>query len=233
MFNRLANPALLTAILLASGPLSFAAGAGSTAPKSETEWRAYFRDLRSSKDANALFTLASYYAAGHEQLSAKPDAAKAYEFYVKAAELGHPEAQYRAGYCLEHKLGVRRVSLDQAFKWYLKAADQEVPIAQLRVGEMYFYGEGIPFNDKQAFHYLSKAAERGLPDAQRLVGDCYKLGWGVTRNYVTALSWYTIAAAQENDLAVRSRDTLISVYHLSKEDIIKAEKMAKEYRPKP
>lgn len=233
MLNRLARLALLTALLLASGAQGFAEGVTNSAPKSDTEWRAYFRELRASKDPGSLYKLAGYYAAGHEQLSSKPDAAKAYDFYVKAAELGHPEAQYRVGYCLEHKLGVRRIAMDQAFKWYLRAADQEVPAAQLRVGEMYFYAESVPFNDQQAFHYLIKAAERGLPDAQRLVGDCYKLGWGVTRNYVTALSWYNVAAAQENDLAIRSRDTLISVYHLTKDDISQAEKIAKDYRVKP
>jgi TPR repeat protein len=233
MSNRLASRALLTALLLTTSAQLIAEGNTNSVPKTAIEWRAYFKDLRANKDRDSYYKLASYYAAGHEELSTKPDAAKAYDLYVKAAELGHPEAQYRVGYCLEHKLGVRRIAMDQAFKWYLKAADQEVPAAQLRVGEMYFYAEGVPFNDQQAFHYLIKAAERGLPDAQRLAGDCYKLGWGVTRSYVQALSWYNIAAAQENDLAVRSRDTLISIYHLTKDDIATAEKIAKEYKAKP
>ena len=228
---RLAKPMYLAAALLAASQSGFAADA-TALPKSEVEWKTFFKDLRASKEPSDVYKLASFYAAGHEQLGGKPDAAKAYELYLKAAEAGYPEAQYRVGYCLERKLGVKQGSLAKAFAWYLKAADQEVGMAQLRVGEMYFYGDGVPFNDKLAYQYLLKAAEHGLSEAQRLVGDCYKLGWGVSRNYVTALAWYNIASGQDNDLSVRSRDTLISVYHLSKEEISKAEKLTKELRAK-
>jgi uncharacterized protein len=228
--------ALCLATALAAGtPTAFAAASASPLPQSESEWKAYFKELDRGKDAQAYFLLGTYYAAGHPQLtrSGKPDPDKAFDHYEKAAELGHPEAQYRVGYCFENKLGVRRANLETAQKWYLKAADQEVPAAQLRVGQLFFDEKGAFYNRQQAYHYLSKAAERGLPEAQRMLGDCYKLGWGTARDYVKALTWYIIASAQEDEKAKNSRDTVVEIYHLTKEEVRAAEKGAREFQPKP
>lgn len=222
----------LTALFLVCLAVCLKADDAVKAPKTEREWRAYFHDLRYSRDGQKLFTLGSYYAAGHAELTSKPDLDKAFDYYKKAAELGHPEAQYRVGFCLEHKLGVHRASLPDAFTWYLKAANQEVPAAQLRVGEMYFNGDGVASDRDQAYHFLLKAAERGIPDAQRMLGDCHKLGWGTPRDYVAALTWYIIAAAQDNEAAAKSRDTIISIFHLTKEEIARAESAAKKFQPK-
>ncbi|MGV3755262.1 MAG: tetratricopeptide repeat protein [Verrucomicrobiota bacterium] len=201
-------------------------------PKTDTEWKAYFNQLETGKDAQSAFLLGTYYAAGHPVLSkGKPNHATAFRKYQEAAERGHPEAQYRLGYCYEHKLGVRRASLDTAFKWYLMAADQEVPEAQLRVGELFYQEQGAYYDKEKAYLYLSKAAERGIPDAQRMLGDCFKLGWGTLRNDVLALKWYIIAARQENAIAIGNRDKLIT--SMKKDEILAAEKAAKEFRAKP
>ena len=220
------------AAALAAGPLTVFAADGSTSlPKTEADWKNYFKELARKKEAESLFLLGTYHAAGHPHLGkGKPDHAEAFRYYLKAAELDHPEAQYRVGYSYEKKLGVRAANLDQAYKWYLKAANQEVAAAQLRVGEMYFIGEGTARDYKQAFYYLSKAAERGLPDAQRLLGDCYKVGMGTLRNDVKALTWYTIAARQENEKATTNRKNIITL--MSPEEIAMAEKAARDFRPK-
>ncbi len=222
----------LAAALAASALTVFATADVSSPPKTETEWKAYFNRLEAGKDAQSAFLLGTYYAAGHPVLSkGKPNHATAFRKYQEAAELGHPEAQYRLGYCFEHKLGVRRASLDTAFKWYLLAADQEVPEAQLRVGELFYQEQGAYYDKEKAYLYLSKAAERGIPDAQRMLGDCHKLGWGTPRNDVMALKWYLIAARQENQIAIGNRDKLIP--SLRKDEILAAEKAAKEFRAKP
>lgn len=231
MSVRLLKSLSLAAALAVGGATAFAADTA-TLPKTETEWKAYFRDLARNKDANSLFVLGTYYAAGHPQLGrGKADPTEAFRYYQRAAEAGHAEAQYRLGYCYEKKLGVRVASLEMAHKWYLKAADQELPIAQLRVGEMYLIGEGVAFNGPLAYQYLYKAAERGLPDAQRMVGDCYKMGWGPARDDVKALMWYIIAAKQENEKAISNRDTMARF--LKNHEVLLAEKAAKDFRPKP
>jgi TPR repeat protein len=231
MSVRLLQSLSLAALLAAGAPASFAADAPAP-PKSETEWKTYFRDLARSKDAQSFFLMGTYYAAGHPHLGrGKPDHAEAFRYYQRAAELNHPEAQYRLGYCYEKKLGVRLASLELAHKWYLRAADQELPVAQLRVGEMYMNKEGVQFNDKLAFQYLYKAAERGLPDAQRMIGDCYKIGWGPGRDNVKALTWYIIAAHQENEKAIVNRDNLAA--SMPNHEKLMAEKAAKEFRSKP
>jgi len=224
---------LSLAAALTAGSLTVSAATDvSPLPKTETEWKAYFNRLEAGKDAQSAFLLGTYYAAGHPVLSkGKPNHATAFRKYQEAAELGHPEAQYRLGYCFEHKLGVRRASMDTAFKWYQMAADQEVPEAQLRVGELYYQEQGAFYDKEKAYLYLSKAAERGIPDAQRMLGDCHKLGWGTLRNDVMALKWYLIAARQENELAIANRDKLIP--SLKKDEVLAAEKAAKEFRAKP
>jgi TPR repeat protein len=221
------------AAALAAGNLTIFANTETTPlPKTETEWKAYFSRLEANKDAQSAFLLGTYYAAGHTVLAkGKPNHALAFKKYQEAAERGHPQAQYRLGYCFEHKLGVRRASLETAFKWYQLAADQEVPEAQLRVGELYANEQGAYYDKEKAYLYLSKAAERGIPDAQRLLGDCHKLGWGTPRNNILALKWYIIAARQENEIASGNRDKLMP--SMNKEEILAAEKAAQTFRPKP
>ncbi|MCD6051418.1 MAG: Beta-lactamase [Verrucomicrobia bacterium] len=232
MSGHLLKSLALTAALAAGGLATYAAEGPAPLPKTEADWKNYFKELARNKEAHSLFLLGSYYAAGHPELGkGRPDPAEAFRYYLKAAEMNHAEAQYRVGYSYEKKLGVRAANLEVAHKWYLKAANQEVPAAQLRVGEMFFIGEGVMRDYPQAFHYLSKAAERGLPDAQRLLGDCYKVGMGTLRNDVKALTWYTIAARQENEKAMSNRKNIMTLMRF--DEIEAAEKAAREFRPKP
>ena len=51
------------------------------------------------------------------------DYQKAFEWFLKAAELGDDTAQFDVGLCYEKGYGVA-VDLDEAFRWYEKAAEQ-------------------------------------------------------------------------------------------------------------
>ncbi len=52
------------------------------------------------------------------------------------------------------------------------------------------------------------AAEKGSPEMQLELGELYEFGFGLKQNYVPALAWYTLAAEQGNEKAVKRRDAL-------------------------
>ena len=60
----------------------------------------------------------------------------------RAAEQGHPHAQYYLGYCYYHGLGVN-VCRTLALSWFQKAAEQGLVDAQYMVGVCYDRGEGL------------------------------------------------------------------------------------------
>jgi TPR repeat protein len=55
-------------------------------------------------------------------------------------------------------------------------AKQGTSSAQHRVGLMYFYGQGVPEDEKQAVFWLRKAAEQGNVDAMFEMGNAFLLG---------------------------------------------------------
>ena len=55
-------------------------------------------------------------------LDVERDTAKAVEWYMRAADLGDVDAQYRMGWCLEHGVGVERDRVE-TIEWYTAATD--------------------------------------------------------------------------------------------------------------
>ena len=49
---------------------------------------------------------------------------EAMKWYLKAAEQGNSEAQYRLGYCYEYRSIGGAKNLSEAISWYLKSAEQ-------------------------------------------------------------------------------------------------------------
>lgn len=70
----------------------------------------------------------------------KPDYAVALDWYRKAAEKGHAEAQYIVAGMYRKGIGTERDS-SQAAAWYKKAADQKHAGAKAKLDEMYKAGE--------------------------------------------------------------------------------------------
>ena len=114
----------------------------------------------------------------------------------RAAEQGHPLAQFNLGRCYHDGCGVE-VDRQQAILWWTKAAEQGDAAAQLNLG-IHYHAEG---DDQQAFYWYSKAAEQGKAQAQYNLGVCYTHGNGVAANRQQAVYWYTKAAEQGDTLA--------------------------------
>lgn len=70
------------------------------------------------------------------------NAAKAVEWYRKAAEQGEVHAQYNLGGCYENSIGGLTQNNDEALKWYKKAADQGHEEAKKAIDRMQGGGLG-------------------------------------------------------------------------------------------
>ncbi len=139
------------------------------------------------------FAMGRNYALGENGHTA--DWAKAAEYYRKAADAGHAEAQYYLGECYEKGLGVSQ-DHTEAVAWYRKAAEQGNVPAQCNLGWCYENGLGVAQDYKEAVAWYRKAAEQGYARAQHNLGVCYAKGRGVDRDYKEAVAWYRKAAEQ-------------------------------------
>ena len=165
-------------------------------------------ELASEGDAFAQTNAAWGYENGYGTTA---DDYEAVEWYLKAAEQGLAEAQYKLGdmyYDMYYGDDVEQ-SYEKAVEWYLKAAEQGLAEAQYTLGDMYFYGRGVEQSDEEAAEWVLKAAEQGLAEAQCKLGDMYYYGcWDmyyydmfyygdvVEQSYEKAAEWYLKAAEQ-------------------------------------
>lgn len=92
--------------------------------------------------------------------------AKAGQWYQKAADQGHVDAQYNLGMLYKLGLGVQE-DPKQAFAWLQKAAAQGNDIAQYHLGLMYAEGAGVKRSLPHASAWLALAAAQGNEKAQK------------------------------------------------------------------
>ena len=86
----------------------------------------------------------------------------------KAAEQGHPDAQFLLGTCYENGEGVPQ-NHTEAAKWFRKAADQGYALAQFNLGVSYEQGIGVSKNYTEAVRWYRKAARNGYTPAQKVL----------------------------------------------------------------
>ena len=165
----------------------------------------------------ALYQEGEKYYYGDDEVS--QNYVTACEYYLKAAEAGHAEAQYSIGFCYKLGRGVEQ-DTQKARYWLEKAAAQghgrarqalqQLPAAQsptsrltpaqiedlYKTGGKYYNGQGVAMDKTKAVEYFTQAAEAGHVEAQYLLGQCYRYGVGVSVNYKKAREWYEKAAAQ-------------------------------------
>ena len=116
--------------------------------------------------------------------------------YLKAAELGVPQAQYNLGYLHEHGQSGMQQDISLAVQWYGKAADQNLPEAQHMLGVLHTEGRGVPANLATAFSWFDKAAQQDFALAEYQLGVLYTVGQGVEANAEQAAQWFLRAAEQ-------------------------------------
>ena len=118
------------------------------------------------------------------------DREAAVEWWRKAADQGHAEAQYLIGLC-HHEKGTT-VDKVSSVEWFRKAAAQGHAKAQHSIGCAYFYGDGVPVDRASAVAWFREAAERGHADAQDTIGGLVC----ADGDAAAAVEWFRKAADQ-------------------------------------
>ena len=152
---------------------------------------------------------------------AQKDYKNAAEYFQKAAEEGHVDAQFNLGILYAKGLGVPK-NKEDALRWLGKAASQghagakkelgllkggmekieneiqhvEDPEEQDDLGRAYLHGEGVEQNYEEAAKWFRKAAEQGHRAAQFNLGMRYYGGQGVEKNLTEAFKWISMAMEQ-------------------------------------
>lgn len=121
------------------------------------------------------------------------NAAKAVEWFHKAAEQGNVSAQYTLGEMYQNGEGVSR-DYSKAFAWFLRAAEQGHVQAYKQLSRMYHDGQGVEQDNTQALKWLLKAPEQGDAYYQYYVGRMYKS----IQDNAQAFKWFSKAAEQNN-----------------------------------
>jgi class 3 adenylate cyclase len=127
--------------------------------------RALAEESRSS-DEHADEDLERHYATARQlQSTDAADLSHAVELLTKAAESGHPPAQYNLGKALRDGHGIASDEEKAAF-WFSRAAEQGLAKAQRHLGARYGEGVGVSRDPILAMKWLTLAAEQGLVTAQ-------------------------------------------------------------------
>ena len=121
----------------------------------------------------------------------------AYEWYLKAAEKGNPDAMYK----------LAELSKDdkvEAFKWYESSAEKGNSDAMYKLAGMYKEGIGIYKDSEKAFEWYLQSAEKGNSDAMYDLGNMYRSGTGTEQDHRKAFDCYSSSAEKGNIYAMTS-----------------------------
>ncbi|MGN6377079.1 MAG: SPOR domain-containing protein [Sphingomonas sp.] len=118
-------------------------------------------------DADAQFNMGQAYKLGH---GVPQDRAKALDWYRKAAEQGHFQAQDNYGLLL-----FQDGQLKQSVPWLEKSVARGNAPAELVLGTMLFNGDGGLNKDwPRAYALMTRASDAGLADASKTLGEMDK-----------------------------------------------------------
>lgn len=122
-------------------------------PKAVAEWTG----PAEKGDADAQFNLGQAYKLGR---GVPADGKLAQEWYLKAAQQGHSQAQANLGLIL-----FQNGDREAALPWIQKAADRGEPRAQYVLGIALFNGDLVQRDLPRAYALMTRAAAAGLPQA--------------------------------------------------------------------
>ncbi|KAF9879089.1 chitin synthase activator [Colletotrichum karsti] len=138
------------------------------------------------------------------------DESYAAELFTAAAELGHPEANFRMGEAYEHgKLNCPR---DPALSvhFYTGAAERGHAGAMMGLCAWYMVGAEpiLEKDEEEAYEWARRSAELGYVKAQYAVGYFTEMGIGCRRDILEANVWY-VKAADAGDERAKQRLAII------------------------
>jgi len=185
-------------------------------------------------NVSAEVLVAGFYKNG---IGVKKNLTEARTLYRRAADRGHPDAQYELGHMYETGEGVRANPF-KAAEWYKLAAGLgRHREAQYALGQLYLTGRGVPHGYADAVPWFRKAANQGHPAALYLMGAVYLEGWSEPADKIEAYKWFTLALkvadqAKAYDLTYDPARALRRLRpKMNKFQVKRAEEAAARFRP--
>ncbi|PNY26217.1 Protein SKT5 [Tolypocladium capitatum] len=118
------------------------------------------------------------------------------ELFTQAADLGHPEANFRMGDAYEH--GLLNCPRDPALSvhFYTGAAERGHAAGMMGLCAWYMVGAApvLEKDEEEAYEWSRRSAELGFVKAQYAVGYFTEMGIGCRRDVLEANVWYVKAA---------------------------------------
>lgn len=160
-----------------------------------------------TESADAMYNAAPYhlgclYETGYGEDIFK-DEGYAAELLTQAADLGHPQANYRMGDAYEH--GKLQCPRDPALSvhFYTGAAERGHAAAMMGLCAWYMVGAEpvLEKDEEEACEWARRSAELGYVKAQYAVGYFTEMGIGCRRDILEANVWYVKAADAGDDRA--------------------------------
>lgn len=178
--------------------------------KDEAEAAGWYRKAAERGDAQAMASLAFFYASGR---GVTKDDAEAIRWYRSAAQLGNAQAMLSLALLYQEGRGVAKDDAEAA-GWYRKAAEAGDAQAMASLGSLYSSGRGVAKDQAEAARWFRKGAEAGNVDAMSNLGTLYHNGWGVAQDPLQAAEWMFQALQKGHAPTVESLTTYRDAYSL-------------------
>lgn len=128
-------------------------------------------------------------------------------WFMRAADFGNPQAQYRLGEMYLNGLVTGGADHKMAAEWFEKAATKGNADAQESLGNLFYYGDGVPKDTEKAAEFYRKAAEMGKVNSQVRYGRMCLNGEGVGYDPAEAARWIRKAAQHSVSEALLKNDS--------------------------
>jgi uncharacterized protein len=165
---------------------------------------------------------------------AQRDYSTALQIFRTMAQQGHAAAQFHLGSMYRDGRGVLQ-DYAEAVSWYRLSAHQGNQMAKGSLAVMHREGMGVPQDYAEAARLFREMADQGDAHAQWSLGFMYRDGKGVLQDYVLAHMWWNLAAANFDsrlqESSMEKRNAITS--KMTPAQIAEAQKLAREWKPKP
>lgn len=162
-------------------------------------------------DVLAQFRVGQAYVEGTAHVT--PDARRAAQWFRRAADQGHMEAQCRLAAHYTDGLGVPHDPVEAA-AWYRRAAEAGSAEAQCAMGSLCARGQGVAMDRRESLRWWGLAADQGHVQACVNLGVSHYFGRGVPRDAELAFAYYSKAVDRGQSDARGYADALCSVAHM-------------------
>jgi len=136
----------------------------------------------------------AYYELGDICYSLGNSKKEAFDWFVKAAELGYTKAHTQLSFMCMYGHGIENDET-LAFSWKLKAAELGDKDAMYGLGGSFEHGIGVPVDINDAVSWYKKAAQIGHVAAQLELSLIYSERDAIPKDYISSYA-YALAAAE-------------------------------------